>query len=88
MAQLGADVEQLELLGRKFEEEAQKIETTVSTIASQVEATWWQGSDAAQFRNEWQTTYMTNLRQVVQHLQQAGSACRTQATQQRQVSQA
>ena len=88
MAQLGADVEQLEMLGRKFEEEAQKVETTVSTITSQVNATWWQGSDADRFRNEWQTTYMSNLRQVIQHLQQAGSGCRAQATQQRQVSQA
>ena len=88
MAQLGADVEQLEMLGRKFEEEAQKIETTVSTIASQVTAIWWHGPDADRFRNEWQTTYTSNLRQVIQHLQQAGSNCRTQATQQRQVSQA
>ena len=88
MAQLGADVEQLELLGRKFEEEAQKIESTVSTIASQVQTTWWHGSDADRFRNEWQTTYTSNLRQVIQHLQQAGSDCRSQAAQQRQVSQA
>ena len=39
MAQLGADVEQLDLLGRKFDEEAQKIEATISTISAQLTST-------------------------------------------------
>ena len=37
MAQLGADVEQLDLLSRKFDEEAQKIEATIS-------ADWFSGA--------------------------------------------
>ena len=55
MAQLGADVEQLDLLSRKFDEEAQKIEATISVIGSQVHGTWWQGPDAERFRNQWET---------------------------------
>ena len=86
MAQLGADVEQLEVLGRRFDEEAQKIETTVSVINSQVVATWWQGPDAERFRNQWQSTDTSVLRQVVQRLQAAANDCRVQANQQRQVS--
>ncbi|MCY4486839.1 MAG: hypothetical protein OXF11_06940 [Deltaproteobacteria bacterium] len=88
MAQLGADVEQLEMLGRKFDEEAQKIEATISSITSQVAATWWQGTDAERFRNQWESTDTSTLRQVIQRLQAAANDCRNQANQQRQVSQA
>ena len=87
MAQLGADVEQLDLLSRKFDEEAQKIEATISVINAQVQSTWWQGADAERFRNEWQTADTSALRQVVQRLQAAATDCRNQAAQQRQVSQ-
>ena len=86
MAQLGADVEQLDTLARRFDEEAQKIENTVSVIASQVNSTWWQGTDADRFRNDWQTTYTTGLKNVIQGLQEAANRCRTQAQQQRQTS--
>jgi uncharacterized protein YukE len=86
MAQLGADVEQLDALARRFDEESQKIENTVSTITSQIGATWWQGTDAERFRNDWQTTYTSQLRNVIQALQEAATRCRTQATQQRQTS--
>ena len=88
MAQLGADVEQLEMLGRKFDEEGQKIETTISSITSQVASTWWQGTDAERFRNQWESTDTSTLRQVIQRLQAAANDCRNQANQQRQVSQA
>ena len=87
MAQLGADVEQLDLLSRKFDEEAQRIETAVSAISAQVLSIWWQGPDADRFRNQWESTDTATLRQVVQRLQAAGTDCRNQANQQRQVSQ-
>lgn len=88
MAQLGADVEQLDMLSRRFDEEAQKIEATISTITSQIGSTWWQGGDAERFRNQWESADTSTLRQVVQRLQAAGNDCRNQANQQRQVSQA
>ena len=88
MAQLGADVEQLEMLGRKFDEESQKIEATISAISSQIAGTWWQGADADRFRNQWESADTSSLRQVVQRLQAAANDCRNQANQQRQVSQA
>ena len=88
MAQLGADVEQLDSLARRFDQEAQTIENTISTITTQVGATWWQGTDADNFRNEWQTNYTASLRNVIQRLQDAASRCRTQANQQRQTSRA
>ena len=87
MAQFGADVDQLDALARKFDEEAQKIESTVSVINAQVQSTWWQGPDAERFRNEWQTADTAALRNVVQRLQAAAADCRNQSNQQRQVSQ-
>lgn len=87
MAQLGADVEQLDMLGRKFDEEATKIEATISTISSQIASTWWQGADADRFRNQWESADTSSLRQVIQRLQAAAADCRNQATSQRQVSQ-
>ena len=87
MAQLGADVEQLDLLSRKFDEEAQRIETAISAISSQMLSTWWQGPDAERFRNQWESADTATLRQVVQRLQAAATDCRNQANQQRQVSQ-
>ena len=86
MAQLGADVEQLDVLARRFDEEAQKIENTISLITSQVNSTWWQGTDADRFRNQWQTTHSSQLRNVVQGLTDAAGQCRSQAAQQRQTS--
>ena len=87
MAQLGADVEQLEMLSRKFDEESQKIEATISVIGSQIASTWWQGADADRFRGEWEGTDTVALRNVIQRLQAAATDCRNQATQQRNVSQ-
>ena len=86
MAKLGADVEQLDNLARRFDQEAQTIQNTISTINGQVGATWWQGTDAENFRNEWHSNYTASLNNVIQRLQEAANRCRTQASQQRQTS--
>ena len=86
MAQLGADVEALDQLARRFEEEAQKIEQTVSIISGQLNNTWWQGTDAERFRSDWETTHTSTLRQVAEQMKAAGAASTAQANQQRQTS--
>ena len=86
MAQLGADVDALDQLARKCEEEAQKIEQTVSIISSQLHNTWWQGTDAERFRSDWESTHTSALRQVAEQMKLAGAACTAQANQQRQAS--
>lgn len=86
MAQLGADVEALDQLARRFDEEAAKIEQTVSIISSQVNSTWWQGTDADRFRSDWESAHTSALRQVAEQLKSAGQACSSQANQQRQTS--
>ena len=86
MAELGADPDQLDMLARKFDEEAQKIESIISSVASQLGGTWWRGSDRDHFENQWTTTYTSELRKVIASFNDAAGNCRKQASQQRQTS--
>ena len=88
MAQLGANPEQLDLLARKFDEEAEKIDATISGITTQLASTWWLGPDKDQFENQWNTTLTSELRKVIASLKDAAGNCRKQADQQRQTSSA
>ena len=86
MAQLGADVEELDRLARKFDEEAQQISQATQQISSQVQSTWWKGTDADRFKSEWNSNYASQLRKIAEALKQVGSTVRKQAAQQRQTS--
>ena len=88
MAQLGADVEQLDALSKKLTTEGERINSTIGQINGQVKSAWWKGSDADNFRSEWDGTHSAQLRKVAEALKQAGSAVRKQAAQQRTTSNA
>lgn len=83
---LGADVEALDSLARRFDEESNMIKQAISTIGNQIQQTWWQGSDADRFRNEWESTDRSQLQRIAEALAQAAIDCRRQAQQQREVS--
>jgi uncharacterized protein YukE len=86
MAQLGADVEQLDTLAKKFDQEAQAIAQATSQITSQVNSTWWKGPDADKFKNEWEGQFASQLKKIAEALRQVGTVVRKQAQQQRQTS--
>lgn len=86
MAQLGADVEQLDQLSRKFDEAAQQISTATQQITSQVNSVWWKGPDAERFKSEWQGQHAAQLKRISEALRQIGQVARKQAQQQRQTS--
>jgi uncharacterized protein YukE len=88
MAQLGADVEQLDQLSRKLREEGSKLESTVGQISGQIKSTWWKGTDADTFKSEWDGQFSAQLRNVATALNNAGDAVRKQAEQQRTTSNA
>jgi WXG100 family type VII secretion target len=71
MAQLGADVEQLDQLSKKFEQEAQQIAQATSQITSQVNSTWWKGPASDRFRASWESEFAPTLRRLEAALQQA-----------------
>lgn len=87
MGQLGADVEALDRLAKKFDQEAQALTQAVSQITSQVQGAWWKGQDAERFKAEWNGQYAAQLRRVADALRQIGQIVRKQAAQQRQTSQ-
>ena len=88
MAQLGADVEQLDTLARRFEEECGAIESMIGRVAGQIGNTWWQGPDAERFKADWEGTFSAQLRQIGQALRDTGTAVQRQATSQREASNA
>jgi WXG100 family type VII secretion target len=88
MAQLGADVEQLDQLSKKFEQEAQQISQATQQISNQVQSVWWKGPDADKFRNEWEGQFASQLKKIADALRQVGQVVRRQAEQQRATSKA
>jgi len=86
MTKLGADVEALDTLSRKFDEESGKIQQAITMIASQLSAAWWEGPDAQRFREDWESNHRQALQRLGEALTQAANHCRTQANQQREVS--
>lgn len=86
MGQLGADVEALDRLSKKFNEESEKIRQAVSQITSQVQGVWWKGQDAEKFKGEWNGQYKAQLTKVADALKQIGEIVKKQAQQQRDTS--
>ncbi|NNE73870.1 MAG: hypothetical protein HKN26_09415 [Acidimicrobiales bacterium] len=86
MAQLGADVEQMDRLANKFNQEAGTIDGLIRSISSQVSGTWWKGRDADNFRNQWNGTYTQQLRRTAEMLRATSNKVKKQAQQQRATS--
>ena len=86
MAQLGADVEQLDSLALRFNAVADELDGMVNQLGSQIHSAWWQGSDADRFRSDWDGQYRTNLIAVSNRLRDTATAVTQQANQQRATS--
>ena len=86
MAQLGADVEQLDQLSRKFDQEAQQIAQATQQISSQVNSTWWKGPGRRPLQERVGGQYASQLKKIAEALRQVGQVVRKQAQQQRQTS--
>lgn len=87
MAQLGADVEQLDRLGAKFKEKATDIDQMQAQITAQLASTWWQGADAEAFRAQWNGELKGQLAKVKALLETTATTVIRQAADQRAVSQ-
>ena len=86
MAQLGADVDLLDGLSRRFTQAAGDVQTMISQISTQITEAWWQGTDADNFRTQWDGTFKTQLQNIITALQDTGTQVKSQADQQRQAS--
>ena len=82
MAFIGMDVEAVRQLATQMDSKATDIDTIMNTLNSTLGNTDWLGTDATNFRNDWSTVHMVNLRNVANALRNAATAARTNATEQ------
>lgn len=86
MAWIGLDVEQVRGLAQQLHAKSQEINTIAQQLNSQLTSVTWQGPDAERFRSDWNSQYMSSLRQVAQALEAAGTAAGRNASEQEQAS--
>ena len=79
MAQIGANIEQLEALTRQFNTQAGQVDTLISAINNQMGSTWWIGPRADKFKNEWDQQFVPTLRKLSEALREAGQDVTTTA---------
>lgn len=57
LALLGLNVAQMRALASTCQRESNQIRHTVQSLQRTVDATWWKGPDADQFRERWGAEY-------------------------------
>lgn len=86
MAFVGMDIEAVRQLATQMDSKASDIDTIANTLNSLLGNTQWIGTDATNFRNDWNSTHMTNLRSVSNALKNAANAARNNASEQEDAS--
>jgi len=84
--QLGSDPEQLDRLARLLTSAAGEVGRVRSTVTGRLDALFWQGPDADNFKASWNSVHNEMLRQAGSKLGVAAEDLRRQAITQRQVS--
>ncbi len=82
MAFFGMDIEQVRSLANQLGQKAQVIDDLINTITSQLSSTDWKGPDADNFRNDWNGTLTSQLRNVAQALRDAQDRANRNASEQ------
>jgi hypothetical protein len=82
----GADVVELHSLSRKLQAASARLTSTRSLLGQELASSFWKGSDAARFRNDWNSTHSALLLKVATALSEAGHALASQAREQEQAS--
>lgn len=78
----GADVDQLDLLGKEMRRQAQVLRDLVTSISSALRSTTWNGPDAERFRNEWSGGLVRLTAAAASALAEAGTQASAQAQEQ------
>ena len=86
MAQLGADVEQLDWLARTFQTEASRLDRSASVLRGLVASVTWMGPDAGRFRGQYNQAMAPQLAAIARASTNEAHTLTRQATQQRQAS--
>lgn len=86
MAYLGQDVEQVKQMATQLNSKAGDIESVITQLTSAVNGVRWDGNDAKQFKSDWQSQHVPQLRKVVDALRSASQAANRNAAEQQQTS--
>ncbi|HHV21701.1 MAG TPA: hypothetical protein GXZ30_09265 [Propionibacterium sp.] len=82
----GMNIEAVEQFAQQLGQKAQEIDTLAQQLNQALSTTEWVGPDATSFRNDWQSTHMTSLRNVSQALRDAQTKANRNANEQRNTS--
>jgi uncharacterized protein YukE len=85
-AVFGLDVEAVRSLANTLRTQAEGVRQVVTTITSQMDATEWNGSDAAQFQEEWSGIHSSKLNEIAAALEQYGTTADNNAQMQEETS--
>lgn len=86
MAKLGLDPEAMTALQKQLQSDAATITSLTKKLDGLLRAAWWEGSDAAKFRAEWDGGHRSQLAKVAASLEVASRAVASNVNQQRQAS--
>lgn len=73
MAQIGAELGQMQSLKKTFDTNAQKSVELLTSVRSNLESTFWKGPAADRFRQAWQSEFEPALKKLEAALKEAGS---------------
>ena len=83
----GADIAQLRMLGKQLSDASARLASAKRSLTHQIHgANAWTGSDASQFRADWDGRHRMLLEQVIQGLAAAGKALESNAKEQEHAS--
>lgn len=88
MATLYSDPAAMRRLAASMDAEAATLRSRLRGLASDLEATWWQGPDADRFRAAWSSEHSRHLSTSIRRLTEAAAQLRAEATAQERTSHA
>lgn len=83
---LGMDPQEVRSLATQLSHDADEIERIANALTGQLGSVQWVGSDATNFRDDWNGTHRAQLNTVANALRDAASRANNNASQQEQAS--
>jgi len=82
----GMNVEEVRQLASQMTQRSSEIRSLMNQLTSALQNTQWVGPDHDRFLNEWQSTYVAQLNQVANGLEEAANLATANANAQEQAS--
>ncbi|AEF36838.1 conserved hypothetical protein [Mycolicibacter sinensis] len=85
---VGADVDQLRALSRRFADAAERLRGVMTEVSNRVDSVHWVGADVDRFRARWRGESLAQLRSAAEALRAAATTLQRNAEEQEQASSA